>query len=383
MSQENHPVWDAIARWERSSLISPDLADRLREDVEASSEAGTARLTQYVLAATGAIILLIAGGLFLDWAWPRMTGEARVGLLAVLGIAVHLGGASLEARSRWLPAALLSQTAGLGLLISAALYSVQLWDQGTVGGTVVGISAIALPALLALPSLRRGSVMPAIHLCFFLGFLALALDRLTTLNEEEIVWAIDGVLVVAAAGLAVLLARDPRGERHPWALNAFVAALYAGAVLVFTTGVGPLDLGEDAVYPLDAWLLLVVALTLWGIHRAPRGLRRGWFETQLAYAVALWVPLGLYTVAEAMQAPSEWALVLVGGVGIAGFAYAVRYRVRRVLGTGALTFVAAVWYWGVDRAGALGAVLALGFTAALLFWISGRAGGWMRPSGDA
>jgi hypothetical protein len=41
----------------------------------------------------------------------------------------------------------------------------------------------------------------------------------------------------------------------------------------------------------------------------------------------------------------------------------------------ALAFVLAVVFWGSERAGALGVVVSLGLTAALLFWLSGRWGG--------
>ena len=66
-------VFEAIRRWEEKGLLDSDLADRLKAEVDESSAAGTQRLFQYVLAATGAVILLIAGGVFLDWAWPLMT----------------------------------------------------------------------------------------------------------------------------------------------------------------------------------------------------------------------------------------------------------------------------------------------------------------------
>jgi hypothetical protein len=185
------------------------------------------------------------------------------------------------------------------------------------------------------------------------------------------------VLVLAAAGLIRTLLRDPHGAHHPWALPAFVAALYAGFFLVFLTGVGPLNLDEASVIPLDLWLFLVVALTLWGIHLAPPGLRRDWFSGQLAGAVVLWIPLGMYTALEALDGPPEVAVVLVGGAGVAAFLYAVRFRMRRVLTASALAFISPTWYWALDRGGALGAVLALGATAVGLFLLSGRVQGWV------
>jgi hypothetical protein len=240
----------------------------------------------------------------------------------------------------------------------------------------VGIAALIVPFALGPWSLRRNVAMPAVHVAFAFGFIAVFLDRATPLSADAIVWVLDGVLALVAAVMVTLLHRDPDGRRHPWALNAFVMAVYAAGVLAFFTAVGPLDAGASAAYPLDVWLLMVVALTLWGIHRAPAGLRRDWFEAQLAWCLLLWIPLGFFTVMEAMKAPSEVALVLVGGAAVLGFGYAIERRVRRILATSAIAFIAAVWIWATDRAGALGAVAGLAFAAALLFWSSGRVGEW-------
>jgi hypothetical protein len=375
MDNHNRPVFEAIERWEEKALVSAELAGRLRLEIEETSHAGTERMGQYVIAATGAAVLLIAAGVFLDWAWPRMGDPSRTGLIAAVGIAVHVWGVWIEGRHRWLPASYLMQTSGLALLLTAVVYSNQAWDDLSLGGVLIGVAALATPVVLAPRSLRRNVVMPAVHLCFGLAFLAVFLDRATGLSSDAIIWTLDAVLAVAALLLVQMLGGDPEGERHPWALNGFVAAVYAGFFLVLSTGLGPLGLRDSAVYPLDAWLVLVAALTLWGIHRAPVGLRRAWFEDQLAFTILLWIPLGIYTVSEAFEGPSELVLLLVGAAGVAGFLYAKRFAVRRVLATSALAFIAAVWYWAVDRAGALGAVVALGVTAVLLFWISGKAGG--------
>jgi len=376
MSQESRPVLEAIDRWLHKGFVAPELAARLRSEVAESSQVGTARLTQYLLASAAAAVLLIAAGVFLDWAWPLMGGWMRSAVLALAGVGVYASGARLEGSGRWLPAALLMQTAGLGLLLGATAYSRQAFTSGS-GGMVWGAIALVVPIVLAPRSFHSSVVMPAVHLCFALAFLAVFLDRVVHLGPNSIVWVLDGALLVSALGLVWTLRTDPGGEQHPWALNAFVAAVYAGFFLVLFTGLGPLDLDKATVYPVDLWLLLVVGLSLWGLHRAPPDLRREWFGTQLAYAIAMWIPLGLYTAAEALEGPPELALLFVGGAGVAGFAYAVRFRVRRVLSMSALAFVAAVWYWAVDRAGALGAVLALALTAAVLFRLSGRIQSWL------
>ena len=376
MSHVSRSVFEALERWEEKALITPELADRLRREVADASVAGTARLSQYVVATTAAVVAVIAGALFLQWAWPRMDAAAHTWALAAVGLAVHLWGVRLEMRRRWFPAALLMQTAGLAMLLSAAIYSDNAWADATPGGIAVGVVALAVPFALGPWSLRRNVAMPAVHLAFAFGFIAVFLDRATPLGADAIVWVLDGVLAVAAVAMVALLRRDPDGLRHPWALNAFVMAVYAAGVLAFFTALGPMDAGARAAYPLDVWLLMVVALTLWGIHRAPIGLRRDWFEGQLAWCILLWVPLGFFTVMEAMKAPSEVALVFVGGAAVLGFGYAIENKVRRILATSAVAFIAAVWFWATDRAGALGAVAGLAFAAALLFWLSGRVGEW-------
>ncbi len=372
MSRSGRGVFEAISRWERKALIHEDLAGVLRREVRETSEESTARLAQYVLAGTAAVVLLIASGVFVDWAWPRMDDQVRTVFLVVVGIGVHFWGARIEATRRWLPAALLMQVAGLGVLVWAIIYSERAWADGTGGAVILGILGLATPVALAPRTLRGSTLMPAVHLCFALEFPALFFDRATPVSGNAVIWIIDGVLAAAIVLLVVLLRRDPEGAHHPWALNAFAAALYAGFVLVSLTGDGPLELQEDVAYALDVWLLLVAGVTLWGIHRAPSGLRRDWFEDQLALAMLAWIPLSFFTALEALQSGPDVPLLLIGGMAVAGFIYADRFRVRGLLATSALAFVVAVWYWGVERAGALGAVVALAVTAALLFWLSGR-----------
>lgn len=365
-------VLEAIRRWEAKELLAPQLADRLRAEVDEESAAGTQRLFQYVLATTGAVILLVAGGVFLDWAWPLMTEALRTGVLCAVGLAVHFGGVRLEGGRRWLPASYLMQTAGLGLLVIGLMYSDNAWPDLSAGGIATGVVALALPFALGLRTLRMNTVMPAVHLSFGLLFLTIFLDRATPLQAEDILWVLDGVLLLAILRMMRLLAGDPKGERFPWVLNAFAMSLYVGFILMFVTGDISLGLGEDAVYPADAWLFLIVAVTVYGIHWAPEGIRRGWFGVQLALCQLVWIPLGFVSTVEVAAAPPEAALVAVAGSGVAGFLYARRSGVREVLAVSALSFVIGAWYWGTERAGALGAVAALAVTAGLLFWASGK-----------
>jgi uncharacterized membrane protein len=364
-------VLEAIRRWEEEGLVDAPLSARLRAEVAESSEAGTRRLFQYVLAATGAALLLIAAGVFVDWAWPRMTEALRTGFLGVVGLTVHLVGARIEGRRRWLPAGYLMQTAGLIILAIALVYSERAWPDLSTGGIVSGIVALAIPFVLGARTLRLNAIMPAVHLAVGLGFVAIFLDRASPLDETAIVWVLDGILLAAILTTFLLLRGDAEAERHPWALNSFAMAMYAGFVLVVFSG-DAWGMGDDAVYALDGWLFLTVAVTVYGIHWAPTGLRRGWFGAQLALCQLAWIPLGLVSTIGVAHGPPESALVAVGGAGVAGLLYAREQRVREVLAVSAISLVIGSWYWGVERAGALGAVFALAATAGLLFWFSGQ-----------
>lgn len=376
MNLPSRSVFAALERWEQKALVSPELAERLRHEVVEAAEAGTARLSQFLVAGAAAVVLVIAGGVFVDWAWPLMDEAARTLFLLAVGLAVQLWGARLESRRRWLPAALLMQTAGLGVLMTAFLYSGNAWEDLTPAGIATGVGALAVPLALGPRTLRTNVVMPAVHLGFGMGFVAVFLDRATPLEGNDIVWVLDAALLALTLGMAALLRRDPAGERHPWALNTFTMAIYAAAILIVATASGPLDLEAEVIYALDVWLLVVAALTLWGIHRSPLGLRRDWFESQLAYCMLLWIPFGGFTALEALDGPPETVLAFVTPVAVAGFGYALRFRTRGLLFTSAIAFVAAAWIWAADRGGALGVVAGLALAAAVLFWVSGRVGSW-------
>jgi hypothetical protein len=374
MSRDVDAVFEAIERWEHSRLIDPDTANTLRRETQESAEVGTRRLVQYVLAGTAAVVTLIAGGVFLGWSWPLLGDTARVTLLGAVAMGLLLFGAWVESGHRWLPVAYLMQTAGLSLLLTTSIYSKRVWEDVSAGGMVAGALALAVPVVFAPRAIRTNTVMPAVHLAFALAFLAVFLDRATPLSEDAVVWVLDAALFGALLVLLRLLRDDPEGEEHPWVLNAFVTAISAGFVLIWLTGVGPFGLDDAAILPLDLWLLTAVALTVRALGSEAFGDQRVWLAKLLSYQVVLWIPFGFYTALEMLDGPPELALLLVGGGGVAAFAYANTRGLRPVLGAAALAFVAGVWYWGVERGGALGAVFALALTAAALFWISGRTG---------
>lgn len=365
----------AIDRWVAAGLIDEATASRLREDVGHETRAGTRRLSQYLVAVTAGAVLLIAAGVFLDWAWPRMGDASRSFLLAAAGAAVVAIGMSLEERTyRWRPAAYLMQTSGLALMLTAFIYSERAWADASTGGLLAGILALAVPVVLTPRALRRNAVMPAVHLAFALAFLAVFLDRAVHLSSDEIIWVLDAALAVATLALGRMLARDEGMALYPWALNAFVMAIMAGFVLVTWTAVGPLELADRAVWPVDVWLALAAGLTVWGLERGPESMPREFLGSTLACLLVAWIGLGFFTALEALSGPAELPLLLVGGAGVAAFLYGNRAGLRPLMGAAALAFVAPLWYWGVERGGALGAVAALVATAGILFWVSGRIG---------
>jgi hypothetical protein len=372
MNESPQLILAAIDRWVEAGLIDEFTAAKLRADVSNEASAGTRRLSQYVLAATGGLVLLIAAGVFLDWAWPLMGVTMRSFFLAAAGVAVIVIGVSLEAKPRrWLPAAYLTQVTGLALIFSAAAYSEEAWSDASLGGVLAGTMALVTPIVLAPRAMRSNAVMPAVHFTFGLAFLALFLDRATPLSEDAIVWVLDAALAVAILVLARTLAGDPMGERHPWVLPTFVMAMVAGFVLVSLTGAGPLDMEESTIWPLNAWLAMSVALAAWGAQSGPPA-RRDLLGRLLAVLIVAWIPMGFFTALETLDGPPELPVLMVGGVAVASFVYANRAGLRDLMVAAALAFLVPLWYWAVDRGGALGGVAALAVTAALLFWMSGR-----------
>ena len=201
-------VFEAIRRWEEQNLVDKELADTLRGEVEQSSAAVTQRLFQYVLAGTGAVVLLIAGGVFLDWAWPLMTEALRTLTLFGVGLGVHFAGVRFERRQQWLPTAYFMQTAGLGLLITALIYSQNAWPDMTLWGTMSGVVALVAPLVLGLPSVKRNEIMPAVHLAAGLIFVGIFLHRATPLSDGDVFWVLDGLLLLAILRMVRMLGSD-------------------------------------------------------------------------------------------------------------------------------------------------------------------------------
>lgn len=380
MSIRQNAVLEAIERWASASIIDADTADRLRAIEQQHAVSASARLSQYVLAISGAAVLMIAGGVFLEWAWPTLDDVGRTLTLALIGILVSTGGIVLEARGRWAPTSYALQLAGLGLLLSAYVWSERAWPDLSLPATVFGGSALIVPVALGWRALRsRDAWMPAAHFAAGLGFLAVFLDRTTPLSGDAIIWVLDVTLLCAIAGLSRLLASDPGREEHPWALNTFIAAMGAGFVLVAYTASGPLDMGVEVFLALDAWWALTTALTVWGLERGGRLAHRSGLTLLIAVELLAWIGLGFTTVTETFDRGFGLTTLLVSGMAVVAFVYADRRRLTELLLAAAIAFVVPIWIWAVEAAGALGGIAALVLTAAVLFVAAGRRGSAATP----
>ena len=365
----------AIRRWREAGLISSELAEELRAEQAIGRKRGRRRFLQTALSATAGILLVIAAVTFFAWSWPELGAGARACVIAGAGLAVVLLGMRLEARRRHVPVTYALQTSGLILLLAAYVYSMEAWDNTTAGGVVVGILALATPVATLPVFVRRNPVMPAVGAALGYGFLAAFLFRAFDLDADVIIWVLDGALVATLAVLGARLHAGRAGAVSRRTLYAFAVSLYAGYPMAGMTAAGPLELGEETLLALDAWLLLVTVLALWGIHRAPAALRSARYRWHVAASVLLAIPLGFGTTLEMYDLPPLGAAAAVAGAGACGLAYGLRTDARVLVLCSCATVVSAAWYLGVDAGDRLGTVLALAFTAALFFWVATRLGG--------
>tara|TARA_B100000405_G_scaffold25539_1_gene18562 strand:+ start:375 stop:1514 length:1140 start_codon:yes stop_codon:yes gene_type:complete len=374
VSIRQNAVLEAIERWTTASIIDKETADRLRSAESKHELAAIARISQYVLATSGAAVLLIAGGVFLEWAWPALDDVGRTITLAVTGVAVTAGGITLEVRGRWAPSSFALQLAGVGLLLTAFVWSERAWADQSLHATIFGGSALVAPTALVWRSIKsRNALLPGIHFAAGLGFLAIFLDRSTPLSGDSIIWVLDGVLVLATMILGRLLSAGPEYGGKEWALNAFITSMGAGFVLVTLTATGPLGM-EDPMLAVDAWWALAIGLTVYGLAVETAPADRGGLQYLLALEVLGWIPLGIATARETLNRGPGLATLMVSGVAIAAYLYADRRGYTPVLTASAIAFVLPIWGWAVEAGGATGGIAALTLTAGVLFWAAGRRG---------
>lgn len=362
----------ALRRWRDRGLISGELAEDLSRETDAWERRARRRFGRAVVAVTGGVLLLIAVGVFLVRAWPELGPEARTGILAVLAVALHGLGSFLVGRDPESTTARVLQASGLAVLLAAFVHSEEAWADGSPGGLVVGVSALAIPVGLLPGSLRAGPVPASLVTALGYGYLTVFLDRALSLGPDLTIWVLDGVAVLSILFLLARLRRPASGEPPGWAVALLLVSLYAGLVLIFFTGTVALELEHSAVWPLDAWLGLIAGATLWGIHRAPPRLRRAWYPRNLAGTVVLAIPLCFWT----FEGASPWAAGgALGGVGVVGLAYGLRTEAGHVTLASSLVLVVAAWFLGAEAGQATGLAVGLAFAAALLFWVSSRVGG--------
>jgi hypothetical protein len=372
MARTSSPLLRALDRWERKGLLTLEVAETLREEVEEELQGESSRWAQFALAATGGAVLLIAGATFLAWAWPEMGYAGQSAILGIVGVLVVGLGVRLLGHPRLVPVAYLLQLSGPFLLVMALAYSENAWADRTPGGVVAGILSLATPFLLVGLSMRKDPVLGALQAALSFLFFFLFLDRALGLGMETSLWVLDGLGVAGLAWLAYRL-KDPEGP--PWVLDTVFALLYASLLLVFLSGDLLWDLEEFVIIPADIWLVTVAGISLWALQEGvPVHLQRDWYERQLAYCILLAIPFGFITTLEAMNAGANTAALTVATVGVLGLWFSIPRGIRSVLVASCLALLVSAWYYGAEKAGALGAVIALTAMAVVLFWGSSRLG---------
>jgi len=381
MVRSSNPVLRALTRWEAKDLVSPELASTLREEVEEELQGESQRWAQFALAATGGAILIIAGATFLAWVWPEMGYAGQSITLGIIGVLVLGLGVKLLGSPRLIPVAYLLQISAPILLVMALAYSENAWPDRTFGGVVAGVVSLALPFVIVILALRKDPVLGALQAALSFLFFFLFLDRALGLGMETSLWVMDGLGLLGLAWLGYRL-RDPQCPE--WTLNTFLAFLYASLFLVFLSGEILWEMEEFVIIPADVWLLTVTGVSLWALQEGvPVHLRRDWYERQLAYCIVLAIPFSFITTLEAMSAGPNTAALVLAGIGGAGLWYSIPRGIRSVLLASCLALLIAAWYYGAEKAGALGSVLALTGMSVILFWGASRLGRSQAARGEA
>lgn len=365
-------IQQTLDRWNAKGLIDAELAQTLAAEAKVAERAHGKRTVQYFLAASAAVIVMVAAGVFLSVAWPSLGEGVRTAVLVAGGFAMLVGGKSLEGRSGLAPVGYLLQTAGMGLLLFAYVYSENAWGNDSPLRFAIAAMAFLTPLLTVMLAIRSNHVMPAVNAGFAYAFLMVALHRLG-IDAETGLWIVDAALLATLAVLAHRLLRSRDPESRQWELSAFIASLFAGFPLVGFTAAEAMNLNDQAVFALDLWWAVTVAVVLWAMHAAPVWLRRPWYETLLAGCVLIAIGLSAWTL-DQLGLDSDLLALGPALVGAAALAYGLRHEAHPVLACGCVALVIAAWWFGVANGRAFGAVIALAFTAAVLFWLAARLG---------
>lgn len=371
MARRPRPIDAALDRWTEKGLLEPDKAAELRAEAEVEHRAGTRRRGQLLVAILGAVALMLAAGLFAERSWDSLSEVARTGVLLAGGVVAWVLGSLVRQRGGWNIPGVLLQAGGQGVILVGFAYSATAWDSGTAGGWVVGLTALVTLAVLGPIGFHEGVLMAAIQTALSLCYLALFLDRALNLDGDTIVWCLDGVVAVAVLVQLLWMTRWSEEQRDR-ALMALATSLWAGLVLVMITGFGPLDASTSGVLGMDLWVILIAALTLWGIHRAPSELRRDSYEVNLALCVAVGGLLAMFTFGETFDLGAVGVGLAGVAVGAMGMVYGLRHGATEVLLSGSGVALFATWVFAIGEAGAIGGVVALLVSAAVLFWLSTR-----------
>jgi hypothetical protein len=371
MARRPRPIDDALDRWTEKGLLSPEQAATLRAEAEVDHRARTRRRGQLLVAILGAVALILAAGLFTERSWDALSMEVRTGVLVAGGGAAWFLGWALRRRVGWDVPGILLQAGGQGVVLLGLAYSERAWPSGSPGAWGVGLTALAALVVLGPMAFQEGVLMTAIQTALSLLYLALFLDRALDLDGDTIVWCLDGVVALAVAAQLLWVSRWSDDQRDR-ALMALATSLWVGLVMVMITGFGPLHASTEGVLGMDLWLVLIAGLTLWGIHRAPTELRRDAYEVNLALCAGVGGLLAMYTFGETFDMDSAGAGVAGVAVGALGMVYGLRMGATGVLLAGSGVALFATWVFALGQAGALGGVVALLVSAAVLFWLSTR-----------
>lgn len=364
-------VYEAIRRWRAKGLIDATLAARLSAEAAAASREEQQRQGEHALAAVGAAVLGIALIVFFAWAWPSLAEGARLAVLLGSGVLVFGAGTMVLDHTRWMAVGQGLHALGTLLLLGGFAYSEELWARASMPAQAIGLASVLTPLALARLGLSRHPNTSALATGVFFAFLYVGLSRATTWEPDTIIWTLDAALLALFAWLWLRTERLGR-PLDPREVAVLTTALFAGFLFAALTAMGPLGMDRWAVLPVDAWLALLLALGFAGLaHDAPP-VPHEWLTGIVAAGALLALPLAFWTLAGAAELPYAATSALIAALGGVWLTLAMQAALPQLLPPGALTLLAAAWYFAIRAGGALLAAVALALTAGVMFWTSTR-----------